>query len=217
MTLLRSGIGTEARARRWSRTGLLLVLLACLPSCQSTPPQPEVRHLLRHPTLGSRPTAAPRTSVLLSLDRLRIASHLRGITWERMNGTVDSLIYEVWAAPLDQMMAQWIREELIQSGTFPSVLSPEDSATGDWVLGLHALRFEIEELPAPPLHAVFVLEADLRTRADQRSAIWTRTFTARIPLAASSSGEVFVGGLRAALGQVARELASALEGLPPQS
>jgi ABC-type uncharacterized transport system auxiliary subunit len=160
--------------------------------------------------MGERGDAPSATAKSLAIHRIKIANHIRGISWERADGTVDALIYEVWAAPLEDMVSQWLREELIQGAQFSEVLSPDDASTADWELTFTLLRFEIEERRETPLQAVAMIEAEVRTRNPLGRPSFSSTLICRAPVAEPATALSLVDALRQALGQGIAQLGKKL-------
>lgn len=183
-------------------------LLLFAASCQVAPPPPVARYPLIHPDTGSMPPGTGDGAPVLALGRVHASPHIRGIAIQRRDGPVDTLLYHSWAGPVEDLVAEWVRVDLLKSGRFGQVLRPDDPAPCRHVLGLHLSRFEIEEEDGGGVHAVALIEAALRTPG--AVPVWTSAFRARVAAEVPYRAPQLAAALREALARASSDLARAV-------
>jgi ABC-type uncharacterized transport system auxiliary subunit len=187
--------------------------LACaaliLASACSSPSTPNQLYLIRR-EVAPDPASIPANAPKLSLPRPQVAEHIDGLTLVRMDGRVDHLYYSRFAAPIADIVSEWMANQLTASGSVRWALPAGLANQADLSLQLRVLRFELEEVApaAGGLRAEVLLEAILVNGLSHEIIATTR---ARGGLTATgNTPAALVKSLREALQQAADSLAASL-------
>ena len=185
---------------------VLPVLLAALAAgCSSSPPPETTRYVLVHPEETIR--QGPEGALSLRLGEVALAGHLRGISALRSDGRIEAFVYTGWAAPLSEMIADWVLADLRGAGAFRDPTGPGSPARTDLLLVLRVTRFEAD-LGAPAPQAVVAVDGTLFGDHDL-DALGTWNWRASEELPDLEPGSI-VAGLRTALASVSTHLVETL-------
>ncbi|MAG57089.1 MAG: hypothetical protein CMJ83_12420 [Planctomycetes bacterium] len=185
------------------RIGLLASLVA-LAACTSSPAPVIHEYLVRREPGPVK--AAAKEAPLLHLRALRVASHVKGITVVRPDGEIDTLVYHRWAAPVADMVRDWLIADLEATGRFHGVLGPTWSghrATRDrTTLEITVRRFELEEAANGSTQARVEIGGLLSHGGRVLPLAWV---SGRAPVE-SAAGPAYASAMSAALGEAAATL-----------
>jgi len=121
-----------------------------LSACQDVPESHEFLVRRTPPAVGHQPPELPTDAPFLHLRSVQVASHVKGLTVVRPDGEIDTLVYHRWAAPISEMVSEWLASRILEAGCFRDVLRPTWSAAAGVApklmsVDVDVLQFELVE------------------------------------------------------------------------
>ncbi len=187
----------------------LLFPALLLASACSTDASVEQQYLIR-PDVLPDPVEIATTAPRVTLARPQVAEHIEGLTLVRLDGRVDHLHYSRFAAPVPEIVGEWMTSLLTASGKVRWALPAGLASSADFALQLRVMRFELEEVApaAGGLRAEVLLEAVL-LHGKTSEVLATRRARGGL-VATGSTPALLVESLREALRQASENLRDAL-------
>lgn len=187
----------------------LLFPALLLASACSTDASFEQQYIIR-PDVLPDPVEIAATAPRLSLARPQVAEHIEGLTLVRLDGRVDHLHYSHFAAPVPEIVGEWMTSLLTASGQVRWALPAGLASKADLALQIRVMRFELEEVApaAGGLRAEVLLEAVL-LHGGTSEVLATRRARGGL-VAKGNTPAALVESLREALRQAAENLRDTL-------
>lgn len=193
----------------------LVVGSVLIGGCSLTRPQPEVRHYALTLTAPEVSSGTATLSLIVSPFTARDPYGRDLMVYRSSPYRLDFYNYHRWAAVPAELVTDWTRRYLRESGLFAKVF-PAMEGNADWILGGVIHQFE-EVDHEQTWEAVLSIDFWL-TRADQHSPVWFQSYTAtqqaekRNPEAIA---EAMSRGLENILRRLTNDLAAVVAAPPP--